>query len=70
MLMIIQSIEFSTKLFKWFTGNQIKGNRYKCHLIVSTRDVTEIQVGDSVIKNSTCGKLLDAKVNNNNNRIY
>ena len=67
MLMIIQSNllcwrqhiilslqESSTKLFKWFTENEMKSNADKYHLIVSTADTTEIQVGDSVIKNSTC----------------
>ena len=32
----------------------MKSNADKYHLIVSTADTTEIQVGDSVIKNSTC----------------
>ena len=45
----------------------MKSNEMK--LIVSTRDTTEIQVGDSVIKNSTCEKLLgvrlDTKLNFN-----
>ena len=48
--------ESSTKLFKWFTANQMKCNTDKCYLIVTTGDTTEMQVWDSVIKNSSCVK--------------
>ena len=51
-----QSNESSTKLFKWFTANQMKCNTDKCYLIVTTGDTTEMQVWDSVIKNSSCVK--------------
>ena len=36
--------ESSKKLFKWFADNQMKANEDKCHLIVSTNEVTEIQI--------------------------
>ena len=48
----------STKLFKWFAGDQVKGNATKCHLIVSTRHAAETQFGDLVIKDSTSEKLV------------
>ena len=48
----------SKKLFKWFAGNQMKTNEDKCHLILSTNELTEIQVGDFSIKNSGSEKLL------------
>ena len=35
--------ESSTKLFKWFTANQMKCNTDKCYLIVTTGDTTEMQ---------------------------
>ena len=54
----------SEKLFQWFSDNQLKGNTGKCHLIVSSDDSTEIQVGESVIKNTTCEKLLGIKIDN------
>ena len=50
--------ESSKKLFKWFADNQIKTSEDKCHLIVSTNELTEIQIGDFSIKNSTSEKLL------------
>ena len=42
----------------------MKSNSYKCHLIVSTNDVVEIQIGNSVIENSNQGKLLGVKIDN------
>ena len=42
----------------------MKGNTDKCHLIVSTDEPIEIRVGESLIKNSTCEKLLDIKIDN------
>ena len=42
--------ESSKKLFKWFADNQMKTNKDKCHLIVRTNQLTEIQIGDFSIK--------------------
>ena len=42
--------ESSKKLFKWFADNQMKTNEDKCHLIVSTNELTEIQKRDFSIK--------------------
>lgn len=42
----------------------MKSNSCKCHLIVSTNDVVEIQIGNSVIENSNQGKLLGVKIDN------
>ena len=53
--------ESSKKLFKWFADNQIKTNEDKCHLILSTNELTEIQIGDFSIKNSASEKLLGIK---------
>ena len=50
--------ESSKKLFKWFADNRIKANEDKCLLIVSTNELTEIQIGDFSIKNSASEKLL------------
>ena len=54
----------SEKRLQWFSDNQLKGNTNKCHLIVSSDDPTEIQVGELVIKNTTCEKLLGIKIDN------
>ena len=45
------------KLFKWFSGSQMKGNTDKCHLLLSKDECSEIHIGDSIIESSTCGKL-------------
>ena len=59
--------ESSKKLFNWFVDNQMKTNEDKCHLIVSTSKLIEIQIGDFSIKNSDSEKLLgvniDSKLN-------
>ena len=54
--------ESSKKLFKWFADNQIKTNEDKCILIVSTNELTEIQIGDFSIKNSANEKLLGVNI--------
>ena len=51
-------------MFEWFSHNHMKVNTGKCHLIVSTDEPIEIRVGESLIKNSTCEKLLDVKIDN------
>ena len=62
---VIASLQDSSeKLFQWFSDKQLKRNTDKCHLIVSSDDPTEIQVGESVIKNTTCEKLLGIKIDN------
>ena len=40
----------------------MKGNTDKCHLIMSTINKPELEVADSLIKTSTCEKLLDVKI--------
>ena len=54
--------ESSKKLFKWFADNQMKGNEDKCYLIVSTNELTEMQIGDFTIKKSASGKLLGVNI--------
>ena len=54
--------ESSKKLFKWFADNQMKTNEDKCHLTVSTNELTEIQIGDFSIKNDANEKLLGDKI--------
>ena len=59
--------ESSKKLFKWFADNQIKTNEDKCNLIVSTNELTEIQIGDFSIKNSASEKLLAINIDSYRN---
>ena len=52
----------SKKLFKWSVDNQMKANEDKCHLIVSTNEITGIQMGDFTIKNSPSEQLLAVNI--------
>ena len=52
----------AAKLFKWFSGNQMKGNTDKCHLLLSKDESCEIHIGDSITKRSTCEKLFGIKI--------
>ena len=49
------------KLFTWFANNQMKVNHEKCHLLLSTQDEENIQIGNTTIKRSkskSIGKLI------------
>ena len=63
---LILSLQESSKKknFKWLTYNQLKSNSGKCHLIVSTESVAEIEIGDPAIKGSSHEKLLGVKIDN------
>ena len=60
---VINDLQLSAKkLFRWFSDNQMKGNIDTCHLIMSTNNTTELKVRDSLVKTSTCEKLLSVKI--------
>ena len=40
----------------------MKGNTDKCHLIMCTNNTPQLKVGDSLIKTSTCEKVLDVTI--------
>ena len=48
--------ELSEKLFKCFPNNQMQGNSGKCHLILSTNEPAQIQIGESLIESTYCEK--------------
>ena len=51
---LIKSVQDAVaKLFIWFSGNQMKGNTDKCHLLLSKDESSEIHIEDSIIKRST-----------------
>ena len=52
----------AAKLFKWFSGNQMKVNTDKCHLLLSTDESSEIYIWDYIIESNTCKKLLGIKI--------
>ena len=45
-------------LFTWFNYNQMKGNKDKCHVILSSQDNVHVNIGTAQIENSKCQKLL------------
>ena len=40
----------------------MQGSSGKCHLILSTDEPAKIQVGESLIKSTSCQKLLDIEI--------
>ena len=60
---VIKSLEHdSMMLFQWFSGDQIKANVSKCHLLVNKKNEATMKIGDTEIKNSEYEKLLGIKV--------
>ena len=57
----------SSKLFKWFSDNQMKANKDKCHFITSKQIPATISIDNTNIKNSECEKILGIKVDSNLN---
>ena len=57
----MQSKWFSGSVFQWFYNNQMNGNTDKWQLHSSESDKTQMEVGGSLIKNSTSEKLLGVK---------
>ena len=44
---LITSLEKASKvLFGWFENNLLKGNAYKCHLLVSSSDTANLRVNE------------------------
>ena len=42
---VIKTLENdSIKLFKWFSDNKMKGNKDKCHLLMSTNENSNITI--------------------------
>ena len=56
---VIRTLENdSVRLFKWFSNNQTKANKDKCHLLLSNKERVTIKIGETEIKSSNCEKLL------------
>ena len=59
---VISSLQSSSKKpFQWL-GNQMKGNTENCHLIMSTDQSVNIQLGGSLIERKECEKMLGVKI--------
>ena len=52
----------SVQLFKWFSDNQMKANKDKCHLIVRNNGKVSMNIDSIEVENSHCEKLLGVKV--------
>ena len=48
----------SSKLFEWFSNNQMKANPDKCHLLISAATSSTIKIKDNEIFNSDSEKQL------------
>ena len=60
---VILSLQSSSKkLFQWFWHNQTKSNTEKCHLVISTDQSVNFQLGASLIERSDSGKILGIKI--------
>ena len=56
--------EATSEWFYWFSNNQMKGNRDKCHLLTSSSDKVSICEDIYNIKSSKCEKRLGIKIEN------
>ena len=56
--------EASKRLFKWFSGNLMKSNPDKCHLLISTNGNVKIRKGNFQIENTKREKLLGIQFDN------
>ena len=52
------------KLFTWFNENEMKADLNKCHLLLSTTDVFNFEISETVIRNSNSKKLLGVTFDN------
>ena len=65
---LITSLEKSSKkLFEWFEENQMKGNTDKYHLITNSKEAINVKIGQSIVSNNKCMKLLGINIDNNLN---
>ena len=59
----------SSKPYHWFQHNYFKANPGKCHLLLSSKTVTDVSIGDASIKTSTketlFGILIDSELSFN-----
>ena len=63
---VIRTLENdSVRLFKWFSNNQMKANKDKCHPLLSNKERVTMKIGETEIKSSNCEKLLGIKIDNN-----
>ena len=60
---VIKSLEQSANLlFNWFKCNQMKGNKDKYHVLLSTDETVQVNIGTARINDSKCEKLVGIKI--------
>ena len=60
---VIKSLEQSANLlFIWFKSNEIKGNEDKYHVLLSTDETVQVNIGTARINKRKCKKLLSIKI--------
>ena len=55
---ITQLQSTASKVFSWFTNNHMKVNPGKCHILLSTKNGTDVDLEGACITSSPCEKLL------------
>ena len=59
----VESLEkIAHLLFTWFNYNQMKRNKDKCHVILSSQDNVHVNIGTAQIENSKSQKLLGINI--------
>ena len=48
----------SVQLFKWFSDNQMKANKDKCHLVISNNEKVSMRIDNTEIERTSSEKLL------------
>ena len=62
---VIRTLENDfVRLFKWFSNNQRKTNKDKCHLPLSNKERVTMKIVETEIKSSNCEKLLEIEIYN------
>ena len=60
---LVRFLEESSRIiFKWFSYNQFQANSSKCHLLLSTDQHVQVNIGAAQIENSSNEKLLDVAI--------
>ena len=55
---ITQLQSTASKLSSWFTKHHMKVNPGKCHILISTKNPTDVHLEGACIPSSSCGKLI------------
>ena len=52
------------QLFKWFSDNQMKANKDKCHLVISNNEKVSMKIDNIELENTSSEKLLGTIIHN------